>query len=155
MSEITFRTATRDDLHAIVAMLSDDELAENREKPVGGEGVGEEYTKAFAAMEGEHYNHMLLAESDGRIVGCAAARLRARPVAPRRQARDRRIRARRVRPARPECRHGADEGSHRGCAREGGCSLVQLTSDTRRSRAHLFYRRLGFVQSHCGFKKDL
>jgi GNAT superfamily N-acetyltransferase len=40
-------------------------------------------------------------------------------------------------------------------AREGGCSLVQLTSDTRRSRAHLFYRRLGFVQSHFGFKKEL
>lgn len=40
-------------------------------------------------------------------------------------------------------------------AREGGCGLVQLDSDTRRSRAHLFYRRLGFVQSHFGFKKQL
>jgi GNAT superfamily N-acetyltransferase len=40
-------------------------------------------------------------------------------------------------------------------AREAGCVLVQLTSDTRRTRAHLFYRRLGFLQSHFGFKKDL
>ena len=70
MSDLTFRAATGGDLHSIVAMLSDDELAENREKPVGGEGVGEEYVKAFAAMESEHYNNMLLAESDGKIVGC-------------------------------------------------------------------------------------
>jgi hypothetical protein len=32
---------------------------------------------------------------------------------------------------------------------------VQLTSDKRRTRAHLFYRRLGFIQSHEGFKLDL
>jgi GNAT superfamily N-acetyltransferase len=40
-------------------------------------------------------------------------------------------------------------------ARENGCKLVQLDSDLRRPRAHLFYRRLGFVQSHAGFKKEL
>ncbi len=40
-------------------------------------------------------------------------------------------------------------------AKENGCSLIQLTSDNRRSRAHLFYRRLGFEQSHIGFKKEL
>ncbi|HEY7978762.1 MAG TPA: GNAT family N-acetyltransferase, partial [Rhizomicrobium sp.] len=40
-------------------------------------------------------------------------------------------------------------------ARENGCKLVQLDSDLRRPRAHLFYRRLGFVQSHAGFKKAL
>jgi hypothetical protein len=32
---------------------------------------------------------------------------------------------------------------------------VQLTSDKRRTRAHLFYRRLGFEQSHVGFKLEL
>ena len=40
-------------------------------------------------------------------------------------------------------------------AKENGCGLVQLDSDLRRPRAHLFYRRLGFVQSHAGFKKAL
>ena len=154
MSNLTFRTATRDDLHAIVAMLSDDELAENREKPVSGDGVGEEYTKAFAAMEGEHYNHMLLAETGGKVVGCL--QLVFVPGLSRRGAKRAIIESVRV------------ASDHRGqnvgtaimkeairLAREGGCALVQLTSDTRRSRAHLFYRRLGFVQSHCGFKKDL
>jgi N-acetylglutamate synthase-like GNAT family acetyltransferase len=70
MSDLIFRTATQDDLHAVVTLLSDDELAENREKAIGGDGVGEEYTKAFAAMEHEHYNHILLAEAEGKIVGC-------------------------------------------------------------------------------------
>jgi len=154
MSEITFRTATRDDLHAIVALLSDDELAENREKPVGGDGVNEEYAKAFEAMEGEHYNHMLLAESEGKIVG--ALQLVFVPGLSRRGAKRAIIESVRV--------VSDQRGKNVGTAlmkeailraREGGCSLVQLTSDNRRTRAHLFYRRLGFVQSHVGFKKDL
>ena len=33
-----------------------------------------------------------------------------------------------------------------------GASLVQLTSDAARVDAHRFYRRLGFVDSHVGFK---
>ena len=40
-------------------------------------------------------------------------------------------------------------------ARRHGCSLVQLTSDRRRSDAHRFYERLGFVASHEGFKLNL
>ncbi len=36
-----------------------------------------------------------------------------------------------------------------------GASLVQLTSDNTRSDAHRFYERLGFVQSHAGFKLAL
>jgi ribosomal protein S18 acetylase RimI-like enzyme len=40
-------------------------------------------------------------------------------------------------------------------SRAAGCSVVQLTSDRRRTRAHLFYRRLGFEQSHIGFKLEL
>jgi len=154
MSEITFRTATRDDLHAIVALLSDDELAENREKQVGGDSVGEEYTKAFDAMEGEHYNHMLLAESDGRIVG--ALQLVFVPGLSRRGAKRAIVESVRVvSDARGQNVGTAlmKEAIRR--AREGGCSLLQLTCDNRRSRAHLFYRRLGFTQSHFGFKKEL
>ena len=154
MSDLTFRTATRSDLHAIVAMLSDDELAENREKPDDGEGVGEEYAKAFAAMEGERYNHMLLAESDGKIVGCL--QLVFVPGLSRRGARRAIVESVRVASDMRGKSVGTaimKEAIRR--AREGECRLVQLTSDTRRSRAHLFYRRLGFVQSHCGFKKEL
>jgi ribosomal protein S18 acetylase RimI-like enzyme len=154
MSDLTFRTATKDDLHAIIALLSDDELAENREKPVGGEGVDAEYAKAFAAMEGEHYNHMLLAESGGKVVGCL--QLTFVPGLSRRGAKRAIVESVRVA---SDCR-GQNVGTAImkeaiRLAREGGCALVQLTSDTRRARAHLFYRRLGFTQSHFGFKKEL
>ena len=40
-------------------------------------------------------------------------------------------------------------------ARARGCRLVQLTSDSTRTDAHRFYQRLGFAQSHQGFKFTL
>jgi GNAT superfamily N-acetyltransferase len=40
-------------------------------------------------------------------------------------------------------------------AKEAGCYRIQLTSHQTRTDAHRFYRRLGFVPSHAGFKLDL
>lgn len=37
-------------------------------------------------------------------------------------------------------------------AREGGAAAVELSSNRARVNAHRFYRRLGFAQSHVGFK---
>jgi GNAT superfamily N-acetyltransferase len=39
-----------------------------------------------------------------------------------------------------------------GRARSRGCAMAQLTSDKRRTDAHRFYERLGFLKSHEGFK---
>ena len=38
---------------------------------------------------------------------------------------------------------------------EAGARKVQLTSNLARTDAHRFYRRLGFAQSHAGFKMKL
>lgn len=40
-------------------------------------------------------------------------------------------------------------------ARAHGCCMVQLTSNRLRKDAHRFYERLGYDQSHLGFKKML
>jgi GNAT superfamily N-acetyltransferase len=152
MSELSFRPATRSDLKTIVALLADDEIGEGRE--TASAEVAPEYAKAFDAMEAEKNNHMILAESEGKIVG--ALQLVFVPGLSRRGA---------TRAIVESVRVASDErGKHVGTAlmkeairraREAGCALVQLDSDTRRARAHLFYRRLGFVQSHFGFKKPL
>ena len=40
-------------------------------------------------------------------------------------------------------------------ARTGGSGILELPSNLRREAAHRFYRRLGYAQSHAGFKKLL
>lgn len=152
MSDITFRYASEADLPAIVKLLADDEFAENRE--IGGDTIAQEYVDAFAAMQKQGNNRMLLAEKDGKIVG--ALHLAFVPGLSRRGTMRAIIESVRVASdARGQnigtaiMKHAIAE------AKAGGAKLIQLTSDKRRARAHLFYRRLGFEQSHAGFKKDL
>jgi GNAT superfamily N-acetyltransferase len=46
-------------------------------------------------------------------------------------------------------RHAIEE------ARRAGCYKVALTSNKRRTEAHRFYERLGFVRTHEAFRLDL
>ncbi|MBS0273576.1 MAG: GNAT family N-acetyltransferase [Proteobacteria bacterium] len=150
MNQISFRYATEADLPAIVAMLADDEIAESRESA----SVSGEYRQAFAAMAQEVYNRMLLAELDGKIMG--SLQLVFIPGVSRNGSKRALIESVRVKStARGQNIGTALMKEAIRIARENGCKLVQLDSDLRRPRAHLFYRRLGFVQSHAGFKKEL
>lgn len=60
---------------------------------------------------------------------------------------------------RPDCRgQGIGAEMIRHCIEEAkrqGMRLVQLTSNVARKDAHRFYERLGFAQSHLGFKLKL
>ena len=147
-----FRTATADDLPAIVRLLADDPLGATRERDE--DPLPRQYREAFAAMGRMGTNMVILVVEDGGVIGCLQLILipglgrlgmtRAQIEAVRI---DRRYRRRGIGEA--LIRHAIEH------AREQGCGLVQLTTDRSRGDAHRFYERLGFKASHIGMKLDL
>ncbi|MEN3611761.1 GNAT family N-acetyltransferase [Plantactinospora sp. ZYX-F-223] len=155
MSELIFRTARRDDVPAVVAMLLDDEVTASREpaEPTGEE-VDAAYWAGFEAVDADPRNELIVAEVDGEPVG--TMQLTFIPGVSRRGAERMQVEAVRVR------RDLRGEGIGRRMmtwaveqARERGCRLVQLTTDKRRTDAHRFYASLGFQASHEGMKLTL
>ncbi|MFB7465376.1 GNAT family N-acetyltransferase [Streptomyces sp. NPDC056224] len=147
-----FRTATRADLPAVLALLADEERVVDPAAVV----VDEARERAFAAIAADARNEVLvLTDDDGAaVLGC----LQLTYIPGLGQGgRDRAlVEAVRIRPDRRGEGLGAELmelAADR--ARERGCGLVQLTSDKRRTAAHRFYERLGFTRSHEGFKLRL
>ncbi|MDQ0843013.1 GNAT family N-acetyltransferase [Streptomyces sp. V1I6] len=146
-----FRTATRSDLAAIIALLADEETVLDPSTI----DVDEAYAKAFEAIDADGRNEMMvLDEGDGTVLGYL--QLTYIPGLGRHGEERALIEAVRIRAD----RRGAGLGREllvraidraRGC----GCTLVQLTSNKRRVEAHRFYGSLGFVRSHDGFKLPL
>ncbi|MFE6910249.1 GNAT family N-acetyltransferase [Streptomyces erythrochromogenes] len=154
-----FRIATRRDLPAVLALLAD----EDRVLDPASMPVGEEHERAFAAIESDARNEMLvLTDTDtdteagggGTVLGC----LQLTYVPGLGQGGQERalVEAVRVRADRRGEGLGAELmrlAAER--ARGRGCGLIQLTSNKRRTAAHRFYERLGFARSHEGFKLPL
>ncbi|MFD9129833.1 GNAT family N-acetyltransferase [Kitasatospora sp. NPDC059571] len=150
MPDFEIRRATAADLPAIVAMLADDPLGAARESP---EDLTP-YRDAFARIDGDPHQHLVVAEQRGRVVG--TLQLTVIPGLSRRGTTRTIIEAVRV--------HADARGSGLGSAlitwaversRTLGAGLVQLTTDATRTDAHRFYERLGFTPSHVGFKLPL
>lgn len=144
-----FRTATRADLPAIVAMLADDPLGATRESP---DDPG--YAAAFERIDADPRNDLIVADRAGEVVG--TMQLTYIPGLSRRGAERLQIEAVRVRAdqrgqglGRQMIEWAIDQ------ARERGCAMVQLTTDKSRVDAHRFYASLGFVASHEGMKLAL
>ncbi|MGW7448432.1 N-acetyltransferase family protein [Kitasatospora sp. NPDC054795] len=147
---LTIRRATADDLPAIVAMLADDPLGATRESP----DDLTPYRAAFARLDGDPHQHLVVADRAGRTVG--TLQLTVVPGLSRAGATRTIIEGVRI--------HAEERGSGLGTdlirwavdrSRELGADLVQLTSDATRTDAHRFYERLGFTASHIGFKLKL
>jgi GNAT superfamily N-acetyltransferase len=150
VSDVQFRRATEADLPAIVAMLADDVLGATRESP----DDLTPYLAAFKAIAADPNQFLVVADRDGEVVG--TMQLTFLPGLSRKGATRAQIEGVRVR--------GTERGTGLGSqlmvwavdqARERGCNLVQLTSDTARTDAHRFYEQLGFTASHLGFKLSL
>ncbi|WP_347311482.1 GNAT family N-acetyltransferase [Defluviimonas sp. SAOS-178_SWC] len=146
---IRFREATRDDVRAVLALLTDDALGAARE----GTDLAP-YLAAFDAMKAEGGNTLIVGEKDGRIVATyqltliSGLSLRA----------SRRAQVESVRVATDMRGQGIGEAMFADAearARAAGCRLMQLTMNATRRDARRFYERLGFTPSHIGFKRDL
>ncbi|MHA1537595.1 MAG: GNAT family N-acetyltransferase [Alphaproteobacteria bacterium] len=148
------REATAADVDAIARLLADDGLGRGRETP--GDAA---YARAFAAMSAQPGNVYLVAEAAGdslagTVVGCLQFTVihgLSRQGASRAQ-----IEGVRVDAARRGQGIGAalfEAAFER--ARTAGCTLVQLTTDRRRTDALRFYERLGFEPTHWGMKRVL
>lgn len=145
-----FREATRSDLPAVIGLLADDVLGKARDYAV----VDDAYQRAFAAIEADPRNFVMVAEDDGEVVACL--QLTYIPGLGRHGAERAQIESVRI----ASDRRGQSLGSQFmiwaiGQARARGCGLVQLTTDKSRAAAHRFYARLGFVASHEGMKLAL
>jgi GNAT superfamily N-acetyltransferase len=150
MSAPVFREARARDLPAIVAMLADDDLGRGREDP----NALAHYSLVLGQIEGDIRNRIIVAERDGTVIGCLQLTF-IRGLS--RQGALRGL-IEGVRVASLARGGGIGEalvGHAIEVSRNAGCTLVQLTSDKRRERAHAFYKRLGFVASHEGFKLEL
>lgn len=148
-TEPIFRTAVEADLDRVVELIADDAVARDRTGT-----LGEAHRRAFAAIDADPNNELIVVERDGRVIG--TMQLTVIPGISRNGASRLLIEAVRV----DASLRGQGIGSammawahDRGRAR--GCALAQLTSDKQRPDAHRFYRTLGYAQSHEGFKLPL
>ncbi|MBS77255.1 GNAT family N-acetyltransferase [Variovorax sp.] len=155
MNPIVFRTATRTDLAAIVALLADDPLGREREAAgASPAAVDARYVAAFDAIAADANQQLVVVTEGDTVVG--TLQLSFIPGIARQGAWRGQIEAVRIAAQRRDAGLGQRmfEWAIARC-RERGCTLVQLTTDKRRPDAHRFYERLGFVASHEGYKLAL
>ncbi len=144
-----FRLAARADVPAIVALLSDDPLGAARE----GSDLTP-YLAAFDEISANSMHQLLVVERAGRVI--ATCQLTILPGLSRKGARRALVEAVRVEAdARSSGVGAALMAEVEARALAAGASLVQLTTDKSRTRAHAFYDRLGYSPTHIGYKKQI
>ncbi|QND44911.1 GNAT family N-acetyltransferase (plasmid) [Rhizobium lusitanum] len=152
MTDATFRPAQIADLPAIIALLSDDVLGQQREDP--SSPPNSHYVDAFQAILADPNQLQAVAILREEVIG--TLQLTFIPGLARKGARRGQIEGVRVSAA----HRGSGVGQQMfewaiGQCRARGCTLVQLTTDKERPDAHRFYEKLGFVGSHIGYKLTL
>ncbi|SDS14950.1 GNAT family N-acetyltransferase [Microlunatus soli] len=145
--------ASAADLPAIVALLADDKIAAGRGDSADPADL-DHYRAAFTMIDNDPSELLIVARKGAEIVG--TLQLSFLPGLSRRGALRLQIEAVRVGRSQRGSGLGSaminwslDEGRRR------GATMAQLTSDSARPDAHRFYSKLGFSDSHVGFKIDL
>lgn len=148
----TFRPATIDDLSEIVRMLADDFLGTQRERYE--EPPPESYVNAFREIAAAPNNELIVAESDGVVVG--TFQLTFTPSISFQGGKRATVESLRV----DEKYRGRGLGRKMMLwaierARGAGCVSMQLSTNAERTDAHHFYESLGFQGTHLGMKIKL
>lgn len=155
MSHLDIRDATPDDIATILTLCHAGDSRGKDTPPLDPASLGDpRYRAAFDAIAADPNQKLVVAEHRGEVVGTLQISLI--PGMPafgmkRGILENVHIRA---------DQRGNGLGGQMvewaiGFCRDAGCGMVQLTSNKLRADAHRFYRRLGFVQSHEGFKLPL
>lgn len=145
----TFREAVRTDLPAIVALLADDTFGKARNPAFDAEMA--RYERAFDDILADGNNGYIVAEQDGKIIGCYQLTF----IRGLSYTGGARAQIESVRIASDLRGSGLGSAMMRDAierAEARGCVLVQLTTDVRREHTRRFYERLGFAASHHGMK---
>ena len=144
---VSIRRARREDVAAIVAMLADDHLGRARERVE--DPLPPAYYEAFERVEREPNLTLVVAESEGRVVGCLQLAVLSgisSQGGTRGLLEDVRVAT--------DCRsRGIGEQLVQWAIAEAkarGCNLVELLTHQTRVDAQRFYKRLGFTASHVG-----
>ncbi|MGZ5983781.1 MAG: N-acetyltransferase family protein [Caulobacteraceae bacterium] len=147
------RPAAEADLPALVALLAGDILGRERDDPSLPLDPG--YARAFAEIRARPDLLLMVGELDGEVV--ATLQLAFIPGLARKGAWRAIVEAVHVRADRRSQGLGARMIAWAADAARarGDCPFLQLTTDKRRKDAHRFYERLGFQQSHEGYKLPL
>jgi ribosomal protein S18 acetylase RimI-like enzyme len=144
---VSIRPARREDVPAMIAMLADDHLGRARERVE--DPLPAVYYQAFERVERDQNLTLVVAESEGRVVGClqlavlpgissqGGMRGLLEDVRVATDCRSRGIGEQLVQWAMTE-------------AKARGCNLVELLTHQTRVDAQRFYKRLGFTASHVG-----
>jgi GNAT superfamily N-acetyltransferase len=151
-ADVLVRRAEPGDLHAVMRLLADDPVSAGRGDVASDEDEGA-YASAMSRIVDDPGNDLVVAvDGGGEVVG--TFQLTLIPGMARRGSTRLLVEAVRV----DSTRRSAGIGGAlmrwvvEQAATELLAPLVQLTSDAARTDAHRFYGRLGFVDSHVGFK---
>ena len=144
---VSIRPARREDVAAMIAMLADDHLGRARERIE--HPLPAVYYEAFERVERDPNLTLVVAESEGRVVGCLQLAVLpgiSSQGGSRGLLEDVRVAS--------DCRsRGIGELLVQWAvaeAKERGCILVELLTHETRIDAQRFYKRLGFSASHVG-----
>lgn len=149
MPDLTFRAPRREDVRTMIELTLGGAVMSLTDDPADWESA--EYQNAFAAIEADPNNQVVLGEVDSEVVATmqvtfipgimrrGMTRALLENIHVRQSQRGKGIGSAMI-------RHAIDLACKR------GCGLVQLTSNKQRTEAHRFYGRLGFEATHEGFK---